>query len=1054
MNTLPRNESAARGFPGCSHRSTGWLHSVGSGVTASTETFARMNLPRRIATPALAAVTVLLALKLTYAEHQGHAQERDPSASAEAARQRRPHVLSNVQVLSRTIREVSDNYVDPSRVNHQRMFLAGLNAVQRAVAPVLVDYREDEGKVYVQVGRERVPFDVAAINSPWTLTTQFRAVFEFLERRLVDEADLDLRDVEYAAVNGMLRTLDPHTNLLTPEVFENMQASTHGQFGGLGIVISIRQGHLTVIRPIDNTPASRAGLERGDRIVKIEEESTLNMPLQEAVSRLRGEPGTEVNIWYRRSTGGDRWSAPRRVTLVRAIIRIDSVEHRMLADHIGYVKVSGFQGNTTEDLQRALAALHREELRGLVLDLRGNPGGLLDQAVRMVDLFVRSGPIVSTDARNPSNRDRKFAHQEGTEPNYPLVVLINGGSASASEIVAGALKNHDRALILGETSFGKGSVQVLQDYPGGAALKLTIAQYLTPGEVSIQGVGIVPDIAVTPMTVARERIDLVPDTQFLRESDLQSALTHDSARLSQRSALTVQYYLDEESRRELAEAEPEDGAENEEEAEFLIRLAQQILRDTQRTGREEMLEEARGVLEELRAGELAKATRELSELGVDWSVGEDAGATRLSVTTSTNHADNIVDAGEDLRLTVRVTNEGEHPVYRLQAITESNYGLFDERELVFGRINPGETREWTTTLGICRTEDGNRSCAIPRDTMDRADGISISFREAHGHVPDAVVAHTRIRAIAHPQFAYSLQFADDVRGNGDGRLQVGEHGTVYMRVRNVGSGAARDVQANLRNQSGAGVLLRAGRFELEPLEPGQERVVKFTFEVLPEFRRDEAKLDISVFDRDLREAVSETLRIPIVRSPAGVTESNGTGRVEAGVDIRAWPAADAPRVARVTSAGSVRTRATSGGFSRVELADGQPGWIPSASIVSGRGAAAQIEFPPSHRRPTITLSAPTAHVTRDGTIRIEGVARDDQRVRDLYIFVGARKVFYRAAPTEDARELSFSADIPVGEGVNYVTVFARERPDVVGRHVFQVRRDGAAGSAPRDASLR
>ena len=1001
---------------------------------------------QKFGTPLLALVAVVLAFRLSQSDHRSHAQQADPSPSATVTRAREPYGLSQVRVLSRAIREVSDGYVDPDRVNHQRMFLAGLNAIQRSVAPVMVDYREAEGRVHLQVRAERASFAVRDINSPWALTDRFRRVFEFLEANLGGESDLDLRDVEYAAVNGMLRTLDPHTSLLTPDVFEEMRMSTHGEFGGLGIVISIRDGHLTVIRPMPNTPASRGGLERGDRIVKIDAESTLNMPLAEAVSRLRGEPGSPVDVWFTRASG-TTWSAPRRVRLVRAIIHIESVEHRMLADNIGYVKVSGFQGNTTEDLQRALVALHRENMRGLVLDLRGNPGGLLDQAVRMADLFLSSGPIVSTDARDSRNRDQKFARPEGTEPNYPIIVLINGGSASASEIVAGALKNHNRALVIGQTSFGKGSVQVLQNFEDGSALKLTIAQYLTPGEISIQGVGIVPDINVVPMTVDREIMDLSPDETYLRESDLHAALTHDSARESATAVPAVRYYFDAAARRVLAEAPPEEAEENEEEAEFLIRFAQQILSGAQRPGRLEMLADAGEVISTTQAREMERAVAELRTLGVDWSTGANAGPSAAEVVLSTSTPNNLGVGGQDFLLTARVTNRGEHPLYQVRAITESDYSLFDGRELVFGRINPGETREWTITLGQCSTQQprNQRVCRLPRDVIDRADAIQVEFVEAHGRAPATAEIRTEIRAIEGPQFAYSVQTADDVRGNGDGQLQVGEMGSIYMRVRNVGPGTTFAVQANLRNLSGTGVLLHAGRFELQPIAPGAEQLVRFTFEVLPEFRREEAKLEISVYDTELREAVVENVAVPLTGVARATTAATGRVQINADTPLRAWAAADAPVVGTTRGAVALPRTATLGDFTRVDLGEGRPAWVATAATGTGNGRG-QIDFPLTHRAPTIEIATHDVHVTREATFTLRGVARDDQRVRDIYVFVGARKVLYQAAPSNDTRELAFEQSIPLHGGINYITVFARESDEVISREVIQIRRDAADGT--------
>ncbi|MEO0322014.1 MAG: MXAN_5808 family serine peptidase [Myxococcota bacterium] len=1001
-----------------------------------------MNL-RRLWKPALAFGAVIAAFSLTVAlDRNGLEVDIDGSRRAQAARNQDPYDLTRLQVLNRTVLEVKDHYVEPERIDWQRMFLAGLNAIQRAIAPVIIRYEEGAPELTVQIGGARESFPARA-ESPWALAQAYRSVFAFLQSHLDDE-EIELRDVEYTAVNGMLRTLDPHTVLLTPDVFEEMQMSTRGQFGGLGIVISIRDGSLTIIRPMPGTPADRAGLQRGDRIVKINDESTLNMPLSEAVDRLRGAPGSTVNVFISRRRPSGEWSSPRRVQLERAVIRIESVEHRMLADGIGYVSINNFQGNTHEDLRRALADLHRDGLRGLVLDLRDNPGGLLDQAVRVTDTFLTSGTIVTTASNDPRQRDEKFARQEGTEPDFPMVVLVNGASASASEIVAGALKNHDRALIVGQRTFGKGSVQVLNNFQDGSALKLTVAQYLTPGDVSIQGVGIVPDIGIDPMTVDREDPDLDVDPEsFLREADLRSALTNERAREDMRPSVVLRYYLNGEMRQQLREADPRD-TENEEEDEFLTRFSQRLLARATRSGRRELLAELAPVVEETRRQEMGKAVAELQRIGVDWSAGEDRGASTVSVAVSTDRAENVGVAGQPFSLAVRVTNTGSAPLFQLRATTKSDNRLFDDRELIFGRLDPGATREWTTTLGVCTTDNDRRLCRLPWDTADRADGVRIEFAEAHGHAPPAAEIRTRVEAVRRPRFAYALQVADDLDGNGDGRLQRGERASLTLRVKNVGQGPSHETHANLRNLSGPGLLLQAGRFRIDDMAPGEERAVRFTFEVREDFAPDEAELEVGVADADLRVGVSETVLVPIAEAGAAPERASGQVTLRAGATLHATPDGDAPAIGEVTGGalGVVRD-ARLGDWLRVRPdADAAPLWVPaSAALDSGGGGRIAFAYPKAP--PRLDVDAGGVRVTQADTLQLRGRATDDDAVRDLYIFAGARKVFYQANASGGAVE--FDAEIPLHAGLNYITVFARENDDVVSRQLLVVRRDGPNG---------
>lgn len=344
----------------------------------------------------------------------------------------------------------------------------------------------------------------------------FSDVIEEIESNYVDEVDTE--DLIHKAIQGMVGSLDPHSSFLPPEAFEELQVDTKGEFGGIGIVISMKKNHLTVISPIEGTPAFKAGIKAEDIIVEVDGESTKDMMLWEAVKRMRGPKGEEVIITVVRKGAPD----PIDFTLVRDTIPIDSVRYVNLKPGYGYIWVTNFRDNTTEDLKAALADFHKQgDIKGLVLDLRGNPGGLLNQAVSVSDLFINKGTVVSIQGRQSSNTKVYEARGMGTEPDYPIVVLINGGTASASEIVAGALQDHKRALILGTTSFGKGSVQTVRPLKDGYALKYTIARYYTPNGRSIQAQGIEPDIHVQHRIIKDEKD---PEDRILKEKDLKNHL--------------------------------------------------------------------------------------------------------------------------------------------------------------------------------------------------------------------------------------------------------------------------------------------------------------------------------------------------------------------------------------------------------------------------------------------------------------------------------------------------------------------------------------------------
>jgi carboxyl-terminal processing protease len=317
------------------------------------------------------------------------------------------------------------------------------------------------------------------------------------------------------AIKGMTLVLDPHSAYLTKEGYKEMQISTTGSFGGLGIEIGIRDSILTVITPIEGTPAFEAKILPGDMILKIDDKSTAEMTLEDAVKLLRGPKGTKVILTILRGPK----EKPFDVTITRAIIHIESVKAMLLEPGYEYIRVRQFQVDTTEVIRKALTET-APNLKGLVLDLRFDPGGLLGQAIEVSDLFLSEGKIVYTDGRSSEDRKEYIAHKAGTFEGFPMVVLINGGTASAAEIVAGALQDNKRAVVLGTKSFGKASVQTIIPLSDGSALKLTVARYFTPSGRSIQATGITPDIVVEQATPP----EAGNDQKFLREKDLKQHL--------------------------------------------------------------------------------------------------------------------------------------------------------------------------------------------------------------------------------------------------------------------------------------------------------------------------------------------------------------------------------------------------------------------------------------------------------------------------------------------------------------------------------------------------
>ncbi|MDD5579944.1 MAG: S41 family peptidase [Methylobacter sp.] len=368
------------------------------------------------------------------------------------------------------------------------------------------------GSVFAERDNAEVASDSQAL--PYEDLRAFTEIFGRIKRDYVEPVS-DKKLLE-DAIRGMLSGLDPHSAYLVAEEYQELKEGTTGQFGGLGIEVTMENGFIKVVSPIDDTPAQRAGIKAGDLIVRLDDKPVKGMTLADAVKMMRGEPGSKILLTVVRE--GEE--APLKLTITRDVIKVKSVKSRVLEKNYGYVRISSFQSGTGESLKAALAELKKQNggnLKGLILDLRNNPGGVLNAAVEVSDAFLKSGLIVYTEGRIENSEMRFNAAPDDLIDGAPMVVLINAGSASASEIVAGALQDHKRAVIMGEKSFGKGSVQTILPTSNGAAVKLTTARYYTPSGRSIQAEGIEPDIAL-----ARLKLESLDKVEFnpVKEADL------------------------------------------------------------------------------------------------------------------------------------------------------------------------------------------------------------------------------------------------------------------------------------------------------------------------------------------------------------------------------------------------------------------------------------------------------------------------------------------------------------------------------------------------------
>jgi carboxyl-terminal processing protease len=787
--------------------------------------------------------------------------------------------------------QLKQDYVDPTRVAPDKMLARVLEYIERRVSEVEIDLNETAA--HVQVGSKAADFKVGKPGTVWEMNYNLQPIFQFIGANL--DPSTDPKDVEFAAINGMLATLDPHSNLLPPELFREMQLKTTGEFGGLGIRITIRKGALTIISPLPDTPAARLGLKAMDQIVRIGDQSTVNMALDEAVNFLRGKPGSKVTIWVKRAG----WTEAHKYVITRETIRVRSIISKLLADQVGYIQIQDFSRHTGGDLLRHLSELKREArgLKGLILDLRNNAGGLMKAAVQVADLFLDRGIIVATvaygedstpESRLQKSREEQRAREDGVETDLPIVVLVNSGSASASEILAGALKNLDRAVLMGEQTFGKGTVQILNDRvpPSieGACLKLTVAEYLIPGDISIQEVGVTPDIKLVPMILDKDDLQLFAQPERFREEDIPSHLKTQNGKISLKPAFEVRYMFDAPKRNDEDEEPPleEPGFQED----YQIRLAREYLLKASSARGAAMLDEGAGFLQEVQARELKNMAEAMRGLSVDWSTGAGEGAQAevgFSLQGEGVDAQGHAQADSKVRMKLSVRNTGSAPYFRLRAESRSPIGLFDRREFLFGRLDPGQTKSWEVPI------------KVPRGVSTRRDEIRFEFTSEGGSAPAKLNTQVGTNGLERPSFGFSYRVLDP-DGNGDGLIQAGEKIQLELSVHNMGNGKSFDAKALLKNESGKDLFLEAGggRIKFDQIEKGATKTGAFRFHVREDSSRTELPVELTIWDATMSASEVAYLQMPVHprrAKPAavktGLKVRTGRAVVRGGADVSA-----------------------------------------------------------------------------------------------------------------------------------------------------------------------
>jgi len=935
------------------------------------------------------------------------------------------HAEQSSLLLSEVLMRIQLHYVEPKRLEPYALLEGALLELERVIPELYTRVHTSQEELEVNIAAKPYPRISLHMKTLYDLHQVLQKLLFQIKTQL---PEIPLNNVEIAVVEGILKKLDPHSALFPAGVYKEFKVSTNGRFAGVGMVVGMEKQQLTVIAPMEGSPAARAGVLSKDQIMSIDHENTADMTINEILLRLRGEIGSQVQLQIVRKGV----LKPFKVQMVRESIKLASIESLDLVStenktskkeervHVRYVRLKSFQKNTSKEL---LSHLNRgKNPDALILDLRNNPGGLLEEAVAVSDLFLpRNKTIVSTQGSMGSQKYFQ-SHQAIKQTLYtqiPIVVLINGGSASASEIVAAALKQHQRAVLLGEQSFGKGSVQSVWEIQKETGLKLTIAQYLTPGERSIQAVGVAPNITLHPVSISEQKMRLLGQLFKDKERDLPSSFT--DWQTPPESPDATLRYLQKQSKKDKQKSMLENIDKKQLQQDFFIQFAQNILekhikekRKKKRSTSEltSLLQTALKVQKQEHLEQEKRMVQAFKEQNIDWRSSKKAASsepsklqisatkylkTRVTLewkntgkTEKQEHWTAVpllprvkrqpasmiefseIPSQKKMRVHVEVQNTGKRPLYRLMAYSKSTRSFLDQLEFPIGFLAPGESRSWDVQI----QSPVNLAQSLEHFELLMKDQQNSSFESQQ------IFLHFQPHSL--PRFRFSFKLHDDglwgSKGNGDGVMQAGESIALRFDVENLEREPAKNTLLRLKESKPARAILQKSKVVLGELKQGVKKQGSLLFE-LPA----EAELPKQL-----------TLKI---------------------------------------SDGSSRT-------SRLVY-----DWHTQKTLLLEDYEAPRIQ--------TLKLYTPegksTSKVTALNTVKIEGQVKDDQEVKDVFIFLNGKKVYYQpqtsrylasktntASQSQEKEMLNFSTTLQLKEGNNKVVVFARDQQEILVRRTLRV----------------
>lgn len=769
---------------------------------------------------------------------------------------------------------LKSDYVDYSRLDPHKMLRGSLENLSKQVPAVVIDISANKKfkSVTIDVLGAKKEFKINQFTNLDKLNNKLQEIISFIKTNLDDQKNL--KNIDYIAINGFLSTLDPHTSLLIPEVYTGFKQQTDGNYSGVGMYIGIRDDKLKVISPISSSPAFKAGIQADDEILQINGEPSINFTVTEASNKIKGKVGSEVILLINRK----EFSEPKEFAIIRANISLKSsngLELQIGKNRIGYINITRFHQKTINDLNVSLKKVkyNLSDFQGIILDLRNNPGGILQQAIKVSDRFLNKGSIVSTAGVNNKIEKKYIAAWYNSITDIPIILLVNRGSASASEIVTAALMQNNRILSLGEKTFGKGSVQQLRQFKDGSALKFTISKYLTPNGSSIQSIGIAPNIEINPWIVSKDFVSIKENNNKTRK--LKNRFDEWGDGIGE-SDLSLKYIFAKDFSHNIFEIigskEETAGFDlNRIKEDYLVYLAAKILKVVPKKATANQIKTiAFGQIEAEKLLQNQKLVNKLSKFDIQWS-DEETNTAGIKTTFWVEEKDEEQEpclkinkqkiiAGDQVYLCLELNNTSNQTTTNLKAISSSSHLIFDDREFIFGNLKPQAKKRWSVPISIPATfPDTKISLEIKvTDSKDKEIQLTENFFE--------------IESQKRPFFHYTIRaFNEEKKKNIEAVSKV----TLEVVVENKSQSDEGELTVFLLNGEGRKVFLTKGKSVIKKLVKNERQKINFTFDLLEPILDKKINLSLemkhSIFRND---SIKHEFFIPYgVRNPADITNS-------------------------------------------------------------------------------------------------------------------------------------------------------------------------------------